>query len=75
MGMAYQRYAYDGQGVVTIMFNLDYETAENYQILLCKMAFTNTLCQVEGVGGQNFDKNIAVRSPIGTPITIAPAVT
>ena len=55
MGMTYQRYAYDGQGVVTIMFNLDYETAENYQILLCKMAFTNTLCQVEGVDKVSFE--------------------
>ena len=45
-GMTYQRYSYDGKGLVTIMFNLDYDTAENYQILLCKMAFTKTLCQV-----------------------------
>ena len=35
----------------------------------------NGLMTLYAFGGQNFDKNIAVRSPIGTPITIAPAVT
>lgn len=54
-GMAYQRYTYDGQGQVTIMFNLDYGTAESYQIILCKMAFTKTLCQVEGVSYVAFE--------------------
>lgn len=54
-GMTYQRYSYDGKGLVTIMFNLDYDTAENYQILLCKMAFTKTLCQVNGISGVSFE--------------------
>ncbi len=53
-GMSYQRYSYDGQGIVTLMFNIDYETVENYQMLLSKMAFTKTLCQITGVSKVEF---------------------
>ena len=48
-GLSYQRYSYDGNGILTLMFNVDYETAESYQILLSKMAFTKTLCQIPDV--------------------------
>lgn len=53
-GMAYQRYTYDGDGTVTIIFNMDYESVSTYNQLLCKAAFTNTLCQLEAVNAVTF---------------------
>lgn len=54
-GMSYQRYSYDGQGSITLMFNVDYESIEQYQVLLSKTAFTKTLCQVADVNGVVFE--------------------
>jgi hypothetical protein len=54
-GLAYQRYIYDGQRHVTLMFNVDYETADKYNIVMCKMAFTKTLCQIDGIDAVNFE--------------------
>ncbi len=53
-GMTYQRYTYDGDGTVTIIFNMDYESVSTYNQLLCKAAFTNTLCQLETVKSVTF---------------------
>ncbi len=48
-GLSYQRYSYDGNGTLTLMFYIDYETAESYRVMLSKMAFTKTLCQIPDV--------------------------
>lgn len=53
-GMTYQRYTYDGEGTVTLIFNMDYESISSYNMLLCKAAFTNTLCQLEAVNAVTF---------------------
>ncbi len=54
-GMVYQRYSYDGKGIVTIVFNMDYENVSTYDITICKAAFTNTLCQLEFVNAVTFE--------------------
>lgn len=53
-GLSYQRYSYDGNGTVTLMFNEDYDTVESYRALLTKMAFTKTLCQISDVNKVEF---------------------
>ena len=54
-GMSYQRYNYNGEGNVTIIFNVDYETCDTYEMLISKAAFTNTLCQIDTVTSVTFD--------------------
>lgn len=54
-GMAYQRYTYDGHGLVSIIFNMDYESLSSYNAIMCKSAFTNTLCQIEAVKNVSFE--------------------
>jgi hypothetical protein len=54
-GLSYQRYIYDGQGHIMLMFNVDYETADPYKLAMCKLAFTKTLCQVEGIECVEFE--------------------
>ncbi|MGN0394495.1 MAG: GerMN domain-containing protein [Coprococcus sp.] len=54
-GMSYQRYSYDGHGMVTIVFNMDYENTSVYNQIICKAAFTNTLCQLEAVDCVTFE--------------------
>lgn len=54
-GMVYQRYNYDGEGNITIVFNVDYEKADTYEMLVSKAAFTNTLCQIDSITSVTFD--------------------
>lgn len=54
-GMAYQRYTFDGEGNITLVFNVDYESTDSYQLLICKSAFVKTLCQIDGVDTVTFE--------------------
>lgn len=54
-GIAYQRYAFDGEGNITLVFNVDYSTTDSYQFLIAKSAFVKTLCQVDGVDTVTFE--------------------
>ncbi len=53
-GIYYQRYIYDGESTVTIFCGADYETADEYQVLISKMAIVKTLCQVDGITDVTF---------------------
>ncbi|MBO5261125.1 MAG: GerMN domain-containing protein [Coprococcus sp.] len=48
-GMAYQRYAYDGKGTVSIIWSVDQEAATSYDVVLSKASFVKTLCQLDFV--------------------------
>lgn len=48
-GTTYQRYTFDGEGNITLVFNVDYSSTDSYQFLLAKSAFVKTLCQIDGV--------------------------
>lgn len=54
-GMTYQRYNYNGEGNITLVFNMDYESADTYEMLMSKSAFTNTLCQIDAVNSVTFE--------------------
>ncbi len=53
-GTAYQRYTFDGEGNLTLVFNIDYSSMDDYQFLLAKSAFVNTLCQIDGIDTVTF---------------------
>lgn len=48
-GATYQRYNYDGTGTVNIIFTVDWESVDTYQMVLGKAAFVKTLCQLDSV--------------------------
>lgn len=48
-GMTYQRYTYDDRDTVNLVFTVDWESSDEYRVVLCKAAFVRTLCQLEGV--------------------------
>lgn len=54
-GMTYQRYAYDGTGNVSIIFTVDWEGTDTYQMVLCKAAFVKSLCQIDSVTSVTFE--------------------
>lgn len=54
-GITYQRYNYDGHGIINIVFNVDYLTTESSQIVMCKRAFVDTLTQINGVSRITFE--------------------
>ena len=48
-GVTYQRYTYDGQATINLMFNVDWEATDTYEMVLSKAAFVRTLTQIESV--------------------------
>ena len=48
-GVTYQRYTYDGQAPINLMFNVDWEATDTYEMVLSKAAFVRTLTQIESV--------------------------
>lgn len=54
-GMEYQRYSFDGEGTVTVIFNIDSSRTDAYTLNLSKKAFTLSLCRIEGVNSVTFE--------------------
>lgn len=54
-GMEYQRYNYDGEGTVTVIFNIDSSRTDAYTLNLSKKAFTLSLCRIDGVNSVTFE--------------------
>lgn len=48
-GMTYQRYTFDGEGTLNLIFSVDWEMTNSYSMVLSKAAFVKTLCQVDSV--------------------------
>ena len=48
-GMVYQRYIYDGYGTINLIFNVDPDSTDAYSIVLSKLAFVKTLCQIDSI--------------------------
>lgn len=48
-GMVYQRYIYDGYGTINLIFNVDSDAMDSYSIVLSKLAFVKTLCQIDSI--------------------------
>lgn len=54
-GMTYQRYTFDGQSTVSLIFTVDWEGVETYKLTLCKAAFVRTLCQIASVNKVTYE--------------------